>query len=187
MVEERFQKRVMARLMIISLLGIFIMALIIYLLANEEIERTFFSIHQGVRNTWQALIPAIFLGGGLTLVTTTFAVYYTTLYQSHKIGGPIYRLRKVMEELEKGNYAPHVNVRSGDYMSFLAHSVERALSTNRQKISELKKEAAFIHKRIDDLRRFKQAGSDISVQDQISTLETSIGRVNELLDYFKIG
>lgn len=180
-VEKSFQKRILFRLLLLSLFGVILMSCIIYLLANENMERTFFSIHQGVRSTWQALFPAIFIGGSLTLLVSTVTVFYVTLYQSHKIGGPIYRFKQVMEKLNEGHLNETVTLREGDYMSDLAESLNSAIHVTRDKIFKLKKEAMLLDDAMKDT--ISETNSPI---DTLRDLKVKIKNINKILDSFTV-
>jgi len=57
------------------------------------------------------------------------------LFYSHKIAGPVYRFKKVTEEVAKGNFDIEINLRKNDEFKDLAESMNtmiRELSVKNQ-------------------------------------------------------
>ncbi|RMG59595.1 MAG: hypothetical protein D6713_05040 [Deltaproteobacteria bacterium] len=124
MVEKEFHRKMFAAILFVTVGGIVLVSSIVYLLAAEEVERTFFSIHQGVRNTWQALFPAVAIGSGVTLILSSLVIYYLTLLHAHRFGGPIYRIIETARKVARGESEEEFHLRRDDYFHDLADALQ---------------------------------------------------------------
>jgi len=75
---------------------------------------------------WKLLLLLIFVSWG-------------TIYLSHKIAGPLYRLSKALDEVEKGNYRARVYLRKGDEGHPVAREFNEAAEAADQLLSDIKK------------------------------------------------
>jgi sensor histidine kinase YesM len=69
------------------------------------------------------------LASGVTMVNLTF----WGLYLSHRVAGPIYRLRKHMVELAEGKTNRDVNFRTNDFFPELAEAFNQFVKTLKRK------------------------------------------------------
>ncbi|MCK5580281.1 MAG: hypothetical protein KAJ18_03315 [Candidatus Omnitrophica bacterium] len=103
-----------------------------------------------VKPTSDFILPI--LGGTLLVVSVLAAiiVIVLTLLYSHKIAGPVYRLKKEIDSLEEGDLARDFHIRDKDQLQALASSLRTMGTTLRGKHGELKKKfcclAGFLEK-----------------------------------------
>ena len=69
------------------------------------------------------------LASGITMINLTF----WGLYLSHRVAGPIYRLRKHMVELTEGNTQREVNFRTNDFFPELADAFNQFVKQFKSK------------------------------------------------------
>lgn len=65
----------------------------------------------------------------LPLVAANFAI---GIWLSHKIAGPLMRMRRTMSEIARGNLEADVSIRSGDFLHSYAQELNRMLETLRR-------------------------------------------------------
>jgi len=87
---------------------------------------------------WLALILTVLCLG------LSYSVIY---YYSHRIAGPVYRLRRVLDDLSEGKIHTRVQLRQGDCFENLAASVLRTNATLASSITELKSAVASLSKK----------------------------------------
>ncbi len=97
--------------------GVLLLCLLLYYLADEELGRSFYSIHLRLRNTWQILLPAVLVAGGVSYLVTIGATLLLALRESHRLGGPIHKFRLLFLELGKGILVIGFRFRNG-YLLF---------------------------------------------------------------------
>ena len=96
--------------------GIILLCALLYYLADEQLGRSFYSIHQRLRNTWQILLPAVLVSSGLSFLVTIGATVFLALRESHRLGGPIFKFNKLFKELESGVLHTDFRFRDGDLL-----------------------------------------------------------------------
>jgi hypothetical protein len=119
--------------------GIILLCALLYYLADEQLGRSFYSIHQRLRNTWQILLPAVLVSGGLSFLVTIGTTVFLALRESHRLGGPIFKFNKLFKELESGVLHTDFRFRNGDLLFDMGENYRAALQANRERILDLKK------------------------------------------------
>lgn len=105
-------------------------------------------------------------------VAIGIAGIFVFMYLSHRIGGPIYRLEKSVEEAEKGDFAQRVNLRKTDQLFELRDRMNAFLEEIDRRISHLKGEV--------------QKGLDIvNGEKDLSKLKKILEEIKSSLERFK--
>lgn len=117
--------------------GVILLCFLLYYLADEEMGRSFYSIHLRLRNTWQILLPAVLIAGGVSYLVTIGATLFLAVRESHRLGGSIHKFRTLFLELGKGNLDTGFNFREGDLLFDLGESYREALRVHAGRIREL--------------------------------------------------
>ncbi len=118
--------------------GIVLLCGLLYYLADEQLGRSFYSIHQRLRNTWQILLPAVLVSGGLSFLVTIGTTVFLALRESHRLGGPIFKFNKLFKELESGVLHTDFRFRTGDLLFDMGENYRAALLANRERIRALR-------------------------------------------------
>ena len=118
--------------------------------------------YESPKNILDLLWPALIICGA-----ATFAVSFLFgIVVSHRMAGPLYRIRKGLDAVERGDLTGDVRVRRNDDFKGLAESL--AMVTRR------------LRSRMDELKRL---GEQLDSQDPEQ--RRLLGRVKELLGRFK--
>jgi sensor histidine kinase YesM len=117
--------------------GLLLLCLLLYYFADEELGRSFYSVHLRLRNTWQILLPAVVLSGGISFLITIGVTILVAVRESHRLGGPIYKFTKLFRELESGSFETDFRFRKGDLLIKMGESYRAALEANRERIREM--------------------------------------------------
>ncbi|MBD3243546.1 MAG: hypothetical protein GF331_23350 [Chitinivibrionales bacterium] len=123
----------------------------VYEKAIEDVDdylRTFAS-SAGFRRTMLTSLLWIF---GLGVFIVIIQIVLLTVYFSHKVAGPIYRLEKVCTALADGDYSQRVMLRKGDELQNLAALLGGAIEKTRARMAALRDEP-------DDKKRQEIASS----------------------------
>ncbi|MCX7726399.1 MAG: hypothetical protein N2053_06085 [Chitinispirillaceae bacterium] len=75
-------------------------------------------------------------GSGIVLITVQLILL--TIFFSHKIAGPVYRLEKTCHNMIQGNYTNDIRLRKGDEMQNLARLLNEVNRVTRDRFLELK-------------------------------------------------
>lgn len=114
--------------------GTLLLCVLLYYLTDEELGRSFYSVHLRLRNTWQILFPAVLISGGISFFLTIGTTLLLALRESHRLGGPIYKFNVLFSRLEAGYFGTDFRFRHGDLLYSLGESYRTALQANRERI-----------------------------------------------------
>jgi nitrate/nitrite-specific signal transduction histidine kinase len=75
-------------------------------------------------------------GIGIFIIAAQIALL--TVFFSHKLAGPIYRLEKACQSIVDGNYAEKIFLRKGDEMQNLAHLLNEVIRLSNERLCALR-------------------------------------------------
>ncbi len=173
-IDKDFQAKFIAKFcMIVVISSVLVVALLLFLSKNfttVAIENT----QVVVKNTSDFILPIIIETVSIVTVFTALAVIILTLLVSHKIAGPLYRLKKEIDVFKAGYLAANFKTRKSDQLKELAASLCEMGNSLASKHIELKN---------------KLAGLKASLQNPDDDKGAILRKLNELeqvLSYFKI-
>jgi methyl-accepting chemotaxis protein len=111
---------------------------IIYLFLDSEIQANLFSAHVTYHNMQRMLFPIVLTLELINLVVSTLLLGFFVVLATHKIAGPLYRFKTVMEEIQQGNLAPRAAIRGDDQLQEFSHSIQQMLESLRINCGALK-------------------------------------------------
>jgi HAMP domain-containing protein len=103
---------------------------------TEDYLRTF-SRNEKYR---RALVTALMWVFGTGLFIVIVQIVLLTIFVSHKVAGPVYRLEKTCHELIEGDYTEKIALRKGDEMQNLARLFNEAIRLTRERMQVLRDE-----------------------------------------------
>jgi len=136
-IDIRTQKPFLLKIASVWAAGVLLLSLLLYYLADEELGRSFYSIHLRLRNTWQILLPAVLVAGGVSYLVTIGATLFLAVRESHRLGGPIHKFRLLFTDLGKGILDTGFHFRNGDLLYHLGESYREALQAHADRIRAL--------------------------------------------------
>lgn len=168
--------------------GVLLLCLLLYYLADEELGRSFYSIHLRLRNTWQILLPAVLIAGGVSYLVTIGATLFLAVRESHRLGGPIHKFRLLFQELGKGILDTGFHFRNGDILFHLGESYREALRVHAERIRELQELGDRAERSLSEARRSLGA-RELSVEEmgRIGESADALKRLREALREFRVG
>jgi len=128
-IDKRFQGEFILKFVLLLLVGSAVFVLAAYLILNRRLEDTYYSAHFAVKNTMEALLPTLLALGGVFIVVLGAAAVVITLYVSHHIAGPLYAVRRYLENVARGDLDFKPKLRLNDQTTPLAESLAHALET----------------------------------------------------------
>jgi len=137
-VKKDFQIRFILKFCLIVLIGAGISAALILVLSRGTLTSSFYNSQLTIENTWTAILPDVIIAGIITLILITLATIAFTLFASHKIGGPLFRLEKEVKEIEKGDLTRKVTFREKDQITALADGLTGMAGSLNKKVLEIR-------------------------------------------------
>lgn len=168
--------------------GIILLCLLLYYFADEELGRSFYSIHQRLRNTWRILLPAVLFSGGLSFLITIGVTVFIALRESHRLGGPIFKFNKLFRELEAGVLHTDFRFRNGDLLFDMGESYRSALQANRDRIIALQELSAQAEK-LNQEMELDLLSHSLPAEEAEKIRETArlVSRIREAAAAFDVG
>ena len=168
--------------------GVLLLCLLLYYLADEELGRSFYSIHQRLRNTWQILLPAVLVAGGLSYLVTIGATLLLAVRESHRLGGPIHKFRLLFRDLGNGILDTGFRFRNGDILYDLGESYREALRIQADRIRTLQELGDRADRTLSEVRLSLGAhGLPAEEMRLVGDSAEAVSRLRETLREFRIG
>ncbi|MCX5665922.1 MAG: hypothetical protein NT036_02595 [Candidatus Omnitrophica bacterium] len=153
-INRKFQAGFIIKFCILVIMGTAISGGVVYWMSRSTVTSTFENSRLVIKSTADFILPSVLLSGAFVVIAVGIAAIAITLFTSHRIAGPLYRIEKDLEELSRGNLNVHFNLRKNDEIKVLADTLndlaglfKRNILHARKAISEL--EAALNANNID--------------------------------------
>lgn len=137
-IEKSFQAKFILKFCALVALGGILTIGLLYLIAMQSTTVSFVNSRVVVRTTADFILPILIQTVAIVTVIVGLATIAVTLFVSHKIAGPLYRFKKVMEELEEGNFPQDFHIRQFDQLQDLAVTFNNMIKKTRDEIKSLK-------------------------------------------------
>jgi methyl-accepting chemotaxis protein len=178
LVDKSFQLRFIYKFCgIVVISSVAIGVLIFYFCGNSTtvaIENT----KVFVKPTSDFILPVVVLTLLIVSFFSSAVIFFTALIATHRISGPLYRLRKDIDLLKSGNLKANFLVREKDELKDVARSLCGLNTAWRQTIEELKNKAGALNSLV-------KARGHGAVEDK-EHIAALVKEINEILDYFKV-
>lgn len=138
-IKEKFQRNFILKFCLIVLIGSAISGAIIYLMSKSTVTTSFENLRLVIVSTADYILPAVLLSSIIVIVITGIAAIFITLFTSHKIAGPLYRIEKDIEQVASGNLRQEFNLRQGDEVRPIAEGLNLMAVFLRDEVSALKR------------------------------------------------
>ncbi len=129
LIDTRFQLRLAGTFILLQLFLTGLFAVVLYLFMNSELKTGLASAHAAYRSLDQMLLPLVGVLAAFSFVLSTLIVLAFVVILSHRIAGPLFRFRTVLEALSRREIPAHTRLRPDDQLGELSESMERTLAT----------------------------------------------------------
>ena len=146
LLQRAFTLRFGLKLCLLILLGGGALLFLLYLSLAANVGSSYTQAIYTIYDLKLRILPLIFASSYslLVLFVVTIAVAAISVFYSHKIAGPIFRLERNMEQIGSGDLTVSTRLRGGDQLSLLAddlNSMVRSLNHTARGLSEALEEA----------------------------------------------
>jgi len=166
-IEKKFQADFILKFCLLVTAGGSLTICLVYFLAAQATTVSIVHSRVAVRSTADFILPVLIQTVAVTVVLVGLATIVVALLFSHKIAGPLYRFKKVLEALEQGDFSSAFKIRTLDQLQILAGSLNGVVVKNRDQLIALKKAFKSLEK---DLEALSEGAPD-----------SQKGRLNEAL------
>lgn len=128
-IDKRFQGEFILKFVLLLLVGTGIFVLAAHQILNRRLEDTYYSAHFAIKSTGEMLLPTLLALSAVFIVVLGVATIIITLYVSHHISGPLFAIRRYLENISRGELGFQPKLRLKDQTAPLADSLTHALET----------------------------------------------------------
>jgi len=148
LIDKKFQSEFILRFSALVFLGGLITIAVLYLLATQSTTVVFHNSRVVARTTADAILP--FLLPTVIIVTIIIGVFAAVMAMlvSHKISGPLFRFKKVLEALIGGDFSSDFAIRQRDQLHDLADILNAMIRGTRQELYKFKESAELLKEKL---------------------------------------
>ena len=143
-VKMEFQKNFILKFCAIIVFSALTVGAIVYTLSIPSTTTVFENSRLAVKSTADFMLPLLILSSLVAIIAAGSVTIIITLFISHRIAGPLYRLESDIAEINRGNLEVEIHVRKNDVLQNLAKSLNQMLKTIRNTVRDVNKELADI-------------------------------------------
>ena len=136
-IDKKFQTKFIMKFWLIVAIGSLSVVAAVYWMAQNTTTVGIMDGRVGVHTTAKYLLPLMLQTVAIELALVSIFTIIMTLFISHKIAGPLYRLQMTLKALGNGNLRP-MYLRQGDQLQEISSSYNEAVEKLNEKIKKIK-------------------------------------------------
>lgn len=137
-IEKAFQIRFILKVIGVIVLGTALTGGFLYIFGNYQISRMYSSAHYNLQESWEVFRSAVIVASFLSMSLVAVLAVIFTIYDSHKIGGPLYRFRVNLEQIGSGDLTLNTKLRDGDELRPFVEVMNQMTGSLRDKVHAVK-------------------------------------------------
>ncbi len=171
-IKKKFQRDFILKFCALVILGAIISGAIVYYVSGTTVTTTFENSRLTIRSTADYILPVLVLSSAVVIAVIGFATIVVTLFTSHRIAGPLYRMEKDIGEIAEGNLGINFRLRTNDELKALAVSMDVMVHELKGKVEALKSGVS----QLDELIDRSGAGKSAEVKDKLKEIESVLDK-----------
>jgi len=181
-IEKSFQARFILKFCGLIGLGGVLTTGLLYLWAKGATTVSIVNSRVIVTTTADFILPLLIQTVIIVTILIAIATIAVTLFVSHKIAGPLYRFKRIMEAMGEGDFLNQVKIRKGDQLQDLAKIFDDMIVKNRLKIKALKADLGIFNEKLSDISE-----SEISENKKayLKELKNISQEIDQTINFFK--
>ena len=150
-IDKSFQTKFILKFCLIVILTSLLITVLIFFFSKDSTTTAIENTKVVVKRTSDFILPLL---AGVVLIVSVFSsivVIIVTLFTSHKIAGPLYRLRKEIEAFSQGDFNRDFKIRSSDQLKELSQSLQNMRNLLAEKNLRIKNKINILKTKLDKL------------------------------------
>lgn len=178
-IDKNFQSRFIVKFCLLVFAGTIVTIGLLYYFSMQSTTVSLLDSRVTVRSTADFIFPILIQTIVIVMAAVSVATVVLTMFVSHKIAGPIYRFRKVLEGLQGGNFEHEAHIRQEDQFHALEKTLNSMIVTVRDEVNEVKQEVDGLNDVVNHLNQ------DAGDKTQLAPIKEKIKKIKEKLEFFK--
>ncbi|MBN1871923.1 MAG: methyl-accepting chemotaxis protein [Candidatus Omnitrophica bacterium] len=171
LIDKTFQTQFIFKFCLLIIVASLVTGVLIYYFNRQTTTVAFENLRVVVKSTSDFILPIIIQ---ILLIVTVFAGIVTilvTLFTTHKISGPLYRLKNELERIRSGDLTRTVRIRSADQLQIVASELDSVRKNIKESLQVLKAQCDLIK---DYAQKSREGKEDAEGRKRLSECATKI-------------
>lgn len=181
-IEKKFQSRFILKFCGLVIFGGLLTIAALYFLAMRSTTVAIVNSQVTARTTADFILPILIQTVLVVMVLSGLAVIALTLFVSHKIAGPLFRFKKVLNNLETGDFSSDFHIRNFDQLQDLARDFNEMIAKIRYELNLLKASSGSLKEKIN---HFSEADVLEYKRRELAELKKEAEELQKIISYFK--
>lgn len=136
-IKKKFQSRFILHFCLSILLGGFISTGSVLYFSKGNLTALFQNSNLVVTDTSLFILPAVLYANMITIIILSLSMIVVTLFVSHKIAGPLFRLEKDINLIAEGDLTFKIHLRKGDQLRELSVDINQMTANLNMKVLKI--------------------------------------------------
>ncbi len=176
-IDKHFQSQFIFEFCVIVLVGSILIGLFAYYLNMQTTTVAFENLKVVVKTTADFILPVILQILVLVTLFVSIATGALALFASHKIAGPLYKLKMEMGKMKNGDFSSPVHIRSTDQLKTLALECDEMRTQISGSIVSLKNEWNQIKIILEETKEKTDETNKRKIEDRIKNLDFEFSKI----------
>jgi methyl-accepting chemotaxis protein len=181
-IERSFQARFILKFCLLVVLAGILTIGVLYFLAMRSTTVSIAHSRVVVRTTADFILPLLVQTVVIVSVLVGLATILVTLFVSHKIAGPLYRFKMVMQALSSGDFSTDFRIRHLDQLQDIAVAFNAMIGKIRSELKSLKENFRSLREKLDAISEHEVAEHK---RGHLSDLKRLSQELDKIIHYFK--
>ncbi|MFH1441007.1 MAG: methyl-accepting chemotaxis protein [Candidatus Omnitrophota bacterium] len=182
-IEKPFQVKFILKFCSLLALGGVITIGIVYFLAMRTTTVAIVNSRIIAQSTAYYILPILTQAVVLTMIVVILMAIALTLFISHRIAGPFYRIKQSLKQLEQGDFSSNCNLRQLDQLKDIAEAFNNMIKKNNSQLRLLKEDYNCLRSGLEPI--FERITSP-EEKEKIAEIKKILVKFDSAVNYFKI-
>lgn len=174
-IDKSFQAKFIFKFCLIVVIASLLLTALLFYFSQDSTTVAIENTRVTVKSTADFMLPVFIQTVAIVFAAAALTVLLLSLFVSHKIAGPLYRIRKEIDALGKGDFSRNFNLRRKDQLKDLATSLN-------QMCNSLKNRHLGIKSKFSALRDYLQEKEGMIDESQKKTLYELLSNLGKEID-----
>jgi methyl-accepting chemotaxis protein len=167
LIDNRFQLRMAFTFIALQVALTSLFSFGMYMFMDSEVHADLMSAHASYLSMSKMLLPLVTVLSLFSIALSIILVIIFVIIVSHKIAGPMYRFRTVLETLTQRRFPQYMKIRPDDQLGELANSIDSA-------VGQVKNDMTMLQQSTERLKQCHIAGDKGGVATEIALIESTV-------------
>lgn len=176
-IDRQFQSRFILKVCLLVILAIALTGILMYYLNRGTTTVAFDNLRIAAKTTADFIAPVTLQILVVVSIFISIAAIVITLYTSHKIAGPIYKLMMEMGRMGRGDFSSPIRIRATDQLQKAASESEAMRVKVCGDLDAIKKDWGALKRELDRIRdRIGNGNEKAAIDEAVKRIDTTLSR-----------